>query len=79
MPFTLAPAFLASPDLAAFDANSLECQSASLVPGLFSFGAMGILALTSLVLAFRLRVARVQVRQRKKLACSHTVQFGIFD
>lgn len=61
LPFTLAPAFLASPDLGSFDADSLECQSASRIPELFSFGAMGVLAVSSLVLTIRLRVARVQV------------------
>lgn len=61
LPFTLPPAFLASPDLGAFDANSLECQSASRVPELFAFGAMGLLALFSVVMTLLLRVARVQV------------------
>lgn len=61
VPFTLAPAFEASPDLATFDSNSLECRSESRVPEFFAFGAMGVLAFTSVVMAFRLRVARVQV------------------
>lgn len=76
LPFTLTPAFLASPDLGEFDSNSLECQPVSRVPELFAFGAMGILAASSLVATFRLRVARVQVNTRnihplKKTLCEN--------
>ena len=61
LPFTLPPAFLASPNLGGFNPTSMECQSTSAMPETFAFGAIGILAMLSVVMTFRLRVARVQV------------------
>lgn len=61
LPFALPPAFLASPGLGGFDTTSCECQSASAVPEMFAFGAMALLALSSVVMTYRMRVARVQV------------------
>lgn len=44
----------------------MECQSASSAPEFLAFGHMAVLALATLVLTFRLRVARVQVIFRIK-------------
>lgn len=47
--------------MATFDSVSMECLSTSFVPEYFGFGIMAVLALSTMVLTFRLRVARVQV------------------
>lgn len=69
LPFTLAPAFLSSSGVAMFDPASMECQPESTVPESSAFVVMGVLATFSLVLAVRLRVARVQVRAPSTPVC----------
>lgn len=77
--------------MATFDSVSMECLSTSFVPEYFGFGILGFFALSTLVLTFRLRVARVQVFFRtllqqsgcgvgiKALITTRSLVLGIFS
>ncbi|CAB1111553.1 unnamed protein product [Ectocarpus sp. CCAP 1310/34] len=77
LPFTLAPAFLSSSSVAMFDPASMECQPESTVPEWSAFVVMGILAAFSLVLAFRLRVVRVQAPYEFETALAISVILAV--
>ncbi|CAM9975069.1 unnamed protein product [Ectocarpus sp. 12 AP-2014] len=76
LPFTLAPAFLSSSGVSMFDPASMECQPESTVPESSAFVVMGILAAFSLVLAVRLRVARVQAPYEFETAVAISIILG---
>ncbi|CAM9777285.1 unnamed protein product [Ectocarpus fasciculatus] len=77
LPFTLAPAFLSSPDVAMFDPASMECQPDSTMPEASAFVVMGILAAFALVLAVRLRVARVQAPYEFETAVATSITLAV--